>query len=92
MEIEDLQRHLVFLKEDRGPQVVIGMRKYRYMHERTKYLNGETFEKANENEESILQRHWRFHEERGLESLHIWNLEVSKEKSAMDQWGKKGGK
>ena len=67
-EIADLQQHLVFLKEDRAPHVVVGMCKYRYMYERSKYLHqGQTFALDPEGEDNILQRHWRFHEERALE-------------------------
>ena len=66
-EVEGLQRHLVFLKEDRAPHVVVAMCKYRYMFERSRYLQGSTFERVSEPPESILNRHWAFHEERGLE-------------------------
>jgi hypothetical protein len=44
-EVEDLQEHLVFLKEDRAPYLVVSMCKYRYMYERCRYLQpGHTFE------------------------------------------------
>jgi hypothetical protein len=68
-EVEDLQKHLVFLKEDRAPHVVVGMCKYRYMFERSRYLNqGETFQVTTEKPQDILKRHWNFHVERALQA------------------------
>ena len=66
-EVAELQEHLVFPKEDRAPHVVVGMCKYRYMYERSRYLQGQTFEKVTEPLESIMKRHWNFQEERCLE-------------------------
>jgi hypothetical protein len=46
-EIKELQKHLVFLKEDRAPHVIVGMCKHRYMLERDRYLyQGSTFEEG----------------------------------------------
>ena len=68
-EITELQKHLVFLKEDRAPHVVVGMCKHRYMLERDRYLyQGSTFTEDTEGEETILKRHRDFHENRGLRS------------------------
>ena len=70
-EIKQLQLHLVFLKEDRAPHVVVGICKYRYMFERDRYLyTGDTFAKDMEGEEAIMKRHWDFHESRGLLPNH----------------------
>jgi hypothetical protein len=38
-EVAELQKHLVFLKEDRAPHIIVGMCKYRYMYERDQYLD-----------------------------------------------------
>ena len=56
-EVAELQQHLVFLKEDRAPHVVVGMCKYRYMYERNRYPQGQTFDKVTESAESVMKRH-----------------------------------
>ena len=62
-EVADLQRHLVFLKEDRAPHVVVGLCKYRYMLERDRYLyGGQTFQRDTEESDNILKRHWEYEE------------------------------
>ena len=66
-EVRRLQEHLVFLKEDRAPHVVVGMCKYRYMLERERYLTtGPTFLPCYEREEDVLERHRDFHLNKGL--------------------------
>ena len=66
-EVTKLQEHLVFLKEDRAPHVVVGMCKLRYMHERDRYLYGaKTFTLATEVRETILDRHSTYHMDKGL--------------------------
>eukprot|EP00667_Euglena_gracilis_P000489 EG_transcript_489 len=72
-EIRALQEHLVFLKEDRAPHVVVAMCKYRYMYERDQYLyEGHTFQVDKEDPQALTQRHWDFHEKRGLQpNRHI---------------------
>ena len=54
-EVQRLQQHLVFLKEDRAPHVIVGMRKYRYMLERERYLTrSSTFMLSAEDEKAIF--------------------------------------
>ena len=66
-EVQRLQEHLVFLKEDRAPHVIVGMCKYRYMLERERYLTqSSTFKPSQEDEKAILDRHWKYHEDKGL--------------------------
>ena len=66
-DVEELQRDLVFLKEDRAPHVAVAMCKHRYMLEREKYLtSGSTFQVATETEEDIINRHTQYHNEKGL--------------------------
>jgi hypothetical protein len=67
-EAAKLQEHLVFLKEDRAPHVVVGVCKLRYMYERDRYLTGgHTFQLDHEGRERILARHREFSESRGLQ-------------------------
>ena len=72
-EVKALQEHLVFLKEDRAPHVVVAMCKYRYMYERERYLyDGHTFQETTEEAESIAQRHSEYHESKGLKpNMHL---------------------
>jgi hypothetical protein len=69
-EVKELQKALVFLKEDRAPHVVVAMCRVRYMQERKRYLTqGGTFrEVTEETGEAIVKRHVAFHEERGLKA------------------------
>jgi hypothetical protein len=68
-EVKELQKALVFLKEDRAPHVVVAMCRTRYMQERNRYLTqGGTFrEVTEESGDAIVKRHVAFHEERGLQ-------------------------
>ena len=68
-EVAELQKHLVFLKEDRAPHVVVAMCKHRYMYERDRYLfQGQTFQVDEEGETNIMERHKQYHDAKGLKA------------------------